>query len=86
MLDRSRTRDRPETVPDIPGVVSLALDVTDDVAVIRAAATAAESTGPPGRPVGQLMRSYRRHPTGAEQDIRNVPLPLNPAGFRGGHS
>ncbi|GII59198.1 hypothetical protein Pth03_75870 [Planotetraspora thailandica] len=41
MLDRSRTRDRPETVPDIPGVVPLALDVTDDVAVIRAAGTAA---------------------------------------------
>ncbi|MEC3977542.1 SDR family oxidoreductase [Amycolatopsis sp. H20-H5] len=58
---------RPETVPALPGVVPLLLDVTDDASVTRAAAMAADTTlliNNAG------MSTFARLTDGAEKDIR----------------
>ncbi|MFF9454983.1 SDR family oxidoreductase [Streptomyces flaveolus] len=58
---------RPETLPDLPGIVPLALDVTDDTSVTRAAAVAADTTlliNNAG------VSTFARLTDGAEDDIR----------------
>ncbi|MFD0856423.1 SDR family oxidoreductase [Actinomadura adrarensis] len=58
---------RPETVPEMPGVVSLMLDVTDDASVARAAAIAGDTTlliNNAG------VSTFARLTDGAEEDIR----------------
>lgn len=58
---------RPETIPAIPGVVPLLLDVTDDASVARAAATAGDTTlliNNAG------VSTFARLTDGTDQDIR----------------
>ncbi|NGO70832.1 SDR family oxidoreductase [Streptomyces boncukensis] len=58
---------RPETVPELPGVVPLTLDVGDDASVARAAAAADDTTlliNNAG------VSTYARLTDGAEEDIR----------------
>lgn len=58
---------RPETIPEIPGVVPLRLDVTDNASVARAAAAASDTTlliNNAG------VSTFARLTDGAEEDIR----------------
>ncbi|MEV5762884.1 SDR family oxidoreductase [Streptomyces tendae] len=58
---------RPETVPAIPGVVPLMLDVTDDASVARAVAAAGDTT----LLVNNAgVSTFARLTDGAEEDIR----------------
>ncbi|OEV05942.1 SDR family oxidoreductase [Streptomyces oceani] len=58
---------RPETVPEMPGVVPLTLDVTDDASVARAAATTHDTT----LLVNNAgVSTFAKLTDGAEEDIR----------------